>query len=388
MNLQRVVALVKKEIKKMVREPAALFMTLLFPVVATLAFGAFFGKIGGSQETTYLIGVINMDSGEPPQQWSHYLLGNLTETEILEIQHYESNETAQSDLVQGKIQAILLIPENFSQSCNSFWGAPTDPSRWANITIPLYLDSGSMFATQAIPSIISQVLTATVYGTQPISAPMPIQIGSPSLVEARSLTAFDYMAPGLFAYAAIFFTLIVAQSFTLERENGLLRRINVTPTTPAEFMSGQVLSHMLVALLQVALVFGTAFLVGYRPVVGVAGLAFAFIIVSLFSLCCVGFGLITATVSKSSGTATGISFLFILPQMLLGTFVPTGMSTVAKIAARLVPSHYLTDALTSLFLRGAPISSPTILIDTVVVAISSVTVLLTGIFLFGKYGKA
>ena len=43
--------------------------------------------------------------------------------------------------------------------------------------------------------------------------------------------------------------------------------------------------------------------------------------------------------------------------MLLGTF-PMDASMVTKTAVKFVMSSYVTDALTSLLLRGAPISSP------------------------------
>ena len=388
MNFQRVFSLVKKDLKKMIREPATLFLIILFPVVLTLAFGASFGAIGGSQSTTYQIGVVNMDSAGPYEQWARDFTGNLSDTEILKIQDYSSNETAQAELIQGNIQAILLIPSDFGQSCDSFWNAPTDPNLWVNTTLQLYLDSGSMFATQAIPPIIEQVLVATVDEIQPISVPRPIQIGSPSLVQASRLTAFDYMAPGIFAYASIFLTMTVAQSFTTDRENGLLKRINTTPTAPSEFMTSQAISNMFAALIQVALVFAMAYLVGYRPSADPASYALAFVIMSIFALCNVGFGLITATLAKSPGAATGIAFVFIMPQMFLGTFVGFALSPSAQAAGKFVPSYYVTDALTSLFLRGAPVSSLTILMDLSVVSICSVIALLSGILLFGKYGKA
>lgn len=388
MNFQRVFSLVKKDLKRMIREPATLFLIILFPVVLTLVFGVSFGAIGGTQSTTYQIGVVNMDSAVLDQQWSQHLIGNLTGTEILKIQDYSDNETAQTDLLQGKIQAVLLIPENFGQSCISFWNAPTNSSLWVNTTVQLYLDSGSMFATQAIPPIIQQVLTATVYGEQPISVPRPIQIGRPSLIQVSKLTAFDYMAPGIFAYAAIFLTMTVAESFTTDREKGLLRRINTTPTTPSEFMTSQAISNMFAALIQVALVFAMAYLVGYRPNVNSASFVLAFVIMLIFALCNVGFGLITATIAKSPGAATGIAFIFIMPQMFLGTFVGFALSPSAQAAGKFVPSYYVTDALTSLFLRGAPVSSPMILLDLAVVTVCSVAALLIGILLFRKYGKA
>ena len=388
MNFQRVISLVKKDLKKMTREPATLFLIMLFPIILTLAFGASFGEIGGAQSTTYQIGVVNMDLTGPYQHWSLQFIGNLTNVEILNIQSYSTNETAQTDLIQGNIQAVLLVPQNFGQSCNSFWEAPKDPSLWKNTTVQLYLDSGSLFATQAISPIIQQVLTATVYGEQPASIPRPIQIGTPSFIQASKVSMFDFMAPGIFAYASIFFTMTVAQSFTTDRENGLLRRINVTPTTPTEFMTSQAISNMIAALIQVALVFAMAYLVGYRPNGDLASFALAFVIMSIFSLCNVGFGLIAATLAKSPGAATGISFIFIMPQMFLGTFVGFALSPSAQAAGKFVPSYYVTDALTSLFLRGAPISSPTILLDLAVVSICSAIALLSGIVLFRKYGKA
>lgn len=388
MKLQRISAFIKKDLKHIVREPATLFMIILFPVILTLAFGFSFGAIGGPQQTTFQIGLVNLNSEGLYPQYAQSFMANLTKTEILNVQEYANNQTAQFDLVQGKIQAVLLIPENFGESCSSFLNAPTDPSLWVNTTVQLYLDSGSMFATQAIPPIIQQVLAATVYGDSQASAPRPIQIGNPSLVEVSQLTTFDYMAPGLFAYAAIFLTMTVAQSFTTDREHGLLRRINVTPTTAAEFMTSQALSNMIIAIVQMATIFLMAYAVGYRPDVGISSYAFAFLIALIFSLCNVGFGLITATVAKSSGVATGLSFVFIIPQMFLGTFVGFALSSAAQTAGRFVPSYYVTDALTSLLLRKAPITSPTVLFDLAMVSAFSVAALALGILLFRKHGKA
>lgn len=385
MKSQRVFALAEKNLKVIIREPAALFMLILFPVVATLAFGLSFGTTDSGQPT-YQVGLINLDSSGF-QQWPQYFIGNLSETTIVNIQNYSISNTAQDDLSQGRIQAVLIIPEDFGLSCNSFWNSPTDPNQWVNTTVLLYLDSGSLFATQAIPTIIQQTLARTVYGVQPNSTSGPIQIGSPSMVDVSKLTTFDYFAPGFFAFFAIFLIMTVAESFTVEREKGLLRRIRTTPTTSSEFIASQAFSNMIVAMIQVAIVLVVAFLVGYRPLGDATSFISAFIILSIFSLCCVGFGLITATLAKSPGAATGIAFIFIMPQMFLGTFVTIGLSAIAREAGKFLPSYYVTDALTSLFLRGAPVTSPSILLDISVVTIYSTVVLILGIMLHGKYGK-
>lgn len=388
MNFQRVSALVKKDLKRLVREPSALFMIILFPIMLTLVFGLAFGGIGGNQTTTYQIGLVNNSPPDQNPNWTQNFIGNLTSTEILNVQAYVDNATAQNDLVQGRISAIIIVPEDFSNSCNSFWSAPADPSLWTNTTLQMYVDAGSMFATQAITPIIQQVLATSVYGQQAKSVSTPIQISNPSLIQSSKTTAFEFMMPGIFAFASIFLTMIVAQSFTLDRDSGLLKRINVTPTTASEFMSSQAISNMIAAFMQAVVVFAMAFAVGYRPKAGIDAIALAFVLVLVFSLCNVGLGLITATLAKSPGAATGIAFIFIMPQMFLGTFVGASLSSSAQTVSKFVPSYYVTDALTSLFLRGAPLGSPTVLLDVAVTIACSAIILMLGIVLFKKYGKA
>ena len=388
MNFQRVSALVRKDLKRLVREPSALFMIILFPIMLTLVFGLAFGGIGGNQTATYQVALVNNDLSNQSPTWTQYFIGNLSNAEILKVQPYVNNATAQDDLIQGKISAVIIIPHDFSDSCESFRNAPTNPNRWTNATLQLYVDAGSMFATQAIAPMIQQALVATIYGQQSKSTSTPLQISSPSLVQASKTTAFEFMMPGIFAFSSIFLTMIVAQSFTLDRDSGLLKRINVTPTTATEFMSSQAISNMIEALIQCGVVFGMAFAIGYRPKGDISTLALAFALVLVFSLCNVGFGLITATLAKSPGAATGIAFLFIMPQMFLGTFVGASMSSSAQSVGRFVPSYYVTDALTSLFLRGASPGSSTVLLDIAVTIGCSIAVLMTGIALFRKYGKA
>jgi ABC-type Na+ efflux pump permease subunit len=385
MNIQRVLALTKKEMKKTIREPAVLFMIFLFPIVFVFAFGASFGGFGGSQTSTYQIGVVNLDASAN-QQWSHVFTNDLSNLTMLKISYYSDNKSAQSDLSQGKIQAIVLIPTSFSESITSYNSAPYQPSQWVNVTVPLYLDKGSLVATQAIPPIFQQVFGDMLNQNQQALV-SPIQLQNASLVEAKESSALDFIAPGMFTFASIFLIMMVAQSFTQDRENGMMKRIRISPTTPTEFMASQVISYMSIALIQAALVFAMTYVMGFKPDVGVPAYAFAFILVLVFSVSNVGFGLITATIAKSSSAATGIAFIFVLPQLFLGTFVGASLSGGAQIAGKFIPSHYVTDALTSLFLRGASLGSVTVLLDLAVVAVSCVAILAVGIVLYAKYYK-
>ncbi|MFX0101808.1 MAG: ABC transporter permease, partial [Candidatus Hodarchaeota archaeon] len=106
------------------------------------------------------------------------------------------------------------------------------------------------------------------------------------------------MAPGLFAYAGIFLTMTVAQSITNDKEKGLLKRLAITPMTSSEFMLGHASSNMIFALMQTGMIFLVSALVGFQPGVGFGSYLMVLLIVLMFALCNVGFGLITASISK------------------------------------------------------------------------------------------
>jgi len=195
---------------------------------------------------------------------------------------------------------------------------------------------------------------------------------------------FNVMVPGLFAYACIFIIMTVSQSFADLREQGVLRRLNTTPMSSADFMMANVLSNMILSMIQVAIVYAIALLVGFNSNSDILGILFAFLLMALFSLSSVGLGLITASISKSGGTATGISFIFILPQMFFGTFLP--ITSTTRLIAVFLPSYYATDALTSIF-SGANLLSANILIDFAFIAIFSIVIVILGILIFKKYGN-
>jgi ABC-2 type transport system permease protein len=380
MKIQRILALTKKELKRTIREPAVLFMIFLFPIVFVVAFGASFGGFGGASTVTYQIGVVNYDTGTHSQTF----LNDLTATKIVNLSVYADNATAQADLSQGKMQALILIPEGFSGSVNSYNTAPADAAKWKNTTVQLYLDKGSLVATQAVPPIIQQTVSAMLNQQ---SLQSPIQLSTASLVEVKQASALDFIAPGMFTFASIFLIMMVAQSFTGDRENGMMKRIRISPITPAEFMGSLVLSYLAIALIQAGLLFGITYAMGFRPAVDTAAYLFTFTIVLVFSVSNIGFGLITATIAKSSSAATGLSFLFVLPQMFLGTFVASSLAGAAQTASLIAPSHYVTDALTSLFLRGATIANASVLIDFAVVCASCIGILAVGIVLYAKRFK-
>ncbi len=379
MNAKRIIALSKKDLKSVFRNPATLFLVIIFPLILTLAFGFAFGALGTGMESTYDVAVINNDA--TGYTWASNFTSNLDANAVINVVPYSDSASAQRDLTEGKIDAVVVIPANFGISCQSFIDHPSNSTAWTNTSLVLSLDSGSMIITQILPPVLYTVLLDTlVPGAS--GASLPVTLGSPSLVSADKRSQFDYMAPGLYAFAGIFLIMTVAESFVVEKEKGLLKRINVTPATPADVMGSQTLSNLVLAAMQTVVIFVISTAVGFRPGVGLDAYLMVFGMSMVFSLCTVGCGLITATLAKNSGMATGLSFMFIIPMMFMGTFVP-----VPPEVGKFVPSYYFTDALTSLFLRGAPVTSSTVLLDMAVLVVISAGLFLAGTLLYRKFGN-
>jgi ABC-type multidrug transport system permease subunit len=74
-----------------------------------------------------------------------------------------------------------------------------------------------------------------------------------------------------------------------------------------------------------------------------------------------------------------------MPQMFLGTFMPLGGAT--EMISKFIPSKYVTEAITTLFLRGAPMSTPAIWIDLAIVSIIGFLLVAVGVILFERYGS-
>ena len=153
--------------------------------------------------------------------------------------------------------------------------------------------------------------------------------------------------------------------------------------TSTEFIGSQIISNMVIAIVQVVVVLVLAYLLGFRPVSGFEGMLLALPVTAIFALSSVGLGLITATVSKNPEMGVGLSFLFILHQMFFGTFMPLSSST--QEIAKFVPSHYFFDALKLIF-EGNWINT-NLLFDLLIMSVVSILIVIMGIVVFEKYGN-
>ena len=367
-----------KELIRVIREPANLFMVLIFPLILTMAFGFAFGAFGSNIEVQYKVGMIDNDVTD----WSRWFRGNVTNMQALSIFNYEDEDAAYNDLKTGKLSAFIIIPEGFGACIENFRKDPQSISG-NEVVLELALDKGSMIVEGIIPPFIQRSLTSTIFGEKALSPPSPVSIGTPIFVDPIKLTQFDFMMPGVFSFAAIFLTMIIAQVLTEERNMGILSRISTTPTTSEEIYVSLICSNLIIGTIQVLMILGASYLLGFRPQTELFGYSLVIISVLLVVIANVGFGLIIAAIAKTSSSATGLAFIFILPQMFLGSFIPVSSESVSK----LVPTFYATEIIKNLFLRGAETTSTSVQLSILILVFYALVVGGIGVFIFNKFGK-
>jgi len=179
------------------------------------------------------------------------------------------------------------------------------------------------------------------------------------------MSHFEFLVPGTMGFAVIYMIMMVSMALCAYREAGLLK-----------------IAFMIIAVFQAMIVLLLSVILGFRPQGGLPGLALVVVFLGLLAITAVGLGLITATVAKSSGAASGLSMIFVVPMMVFGTFLAV-FNDMTRTIARFTPNYYSTDSLILIF-NGASLSDPVIWQNLLILAIISLVAVIAGIQLFKR----
>jgi ABC-2 type transport system permease protein len=196
------------------------------------------------------------------------------------------------------------------------------------------------------------------------------------------MSHFEYLVPGTMGYAVIYMGMMVALALCEYRQAGLLKRLESTPTSPYEYLGSLIIANMFIGMCQGLIVLLVSVILGFEAQVGLLGLVLVSAFLGLLAITAVGLGLLTATIAKSSGAASGLSMIYIVPMMVFGSFLAV-FDEMTRNIARFTPNYYVTDAL-SLILNGASLSDQIIWQDLLILSIISLVVVVAGIQIFKK----
>lgn len=166
----------------------------------------------------------------------------------------------------------------------------------------------------------------------------------------------SYLMPGLLTISVMTGSLFgVAFRMIVARENGVLRRLRVTPVTALAIVAAYGLVALILLIATFALQLGTAKAIWRIPIAGpMASLAIV-ALAGFFAF--VPLGLFVGSAARDMRTAPPIANLIFFPMMFLsGSAVPYAiLPPWLQTAGRFLPATYLVEALQGVIVRSDPL---------------------------------
>ncbi|HET9693904.1 MAG TPA: ABC transporter permease [Steroidobacteraceae bacterium] len=151
--------------------------------------------------------------------------------------------------------------------------------------------------------------------------------------------------------------IFTAVAIVRERERGNLELLITTPVRSWELMAGKLLPYVIIGLVQTTLILTVGVRVFDVPING--SLVDLYLAAALFIAATLTLGLVISTLVKSQMQAFQLSFLTLLPSILLSGFVFPfdGMPKLAQWIAQVLPLTHFVEMIRGILLRGAPLGA-------------------------------
>ena len=322
--------------KSFVRDRAALFWTVAFPLIFVVIFGLIF--TGSPTPTSY--GFADLDGSEASA-------GVKAAFDAVEgVSLVEGTEEALlAQMRQGEVDAVIVIPAGYGESVAA-GGAPA--------TLTVYTDPSQSQADGRTRQLVGFVVGAV---NQAASGEPPAVVPSFETIQTNDFNYLSYLIPSILAMSLMQGGVFAAIPLVADREKLILKRLGATPLRRWQLVGSNILVRLLVALIQTVIIVGVGTLLFGLETTG-RWLAVGFFIV-LGSLTFIALGYVIASFTKTEEAANGVTQVVQLPMLFLsGIFFPIAtMGEFLQTIARLMPLTYLADALRQVMVDGIPFAT-------------------------------
>ena len=338
MSLRGLGGIIYKEFIQVLRDPATLFITIFIPVLQLTIFGYAIDTEVRDVRTA----ILDQDRSAASRDFIARFEATGLYFVVAEV---ASPDELNAEIVAGRAKVGLHIPSGYERRINS--------RETAQIQV-LIDGSNNTIAGQTLSTVqsLGLAISAEVIGLSPEGG-LPLDI-RPRLLFNPSLKSSNFFVPGLIGILLFLITmLLTAFAIVREREVGTLEQLMVTPVSKLALMLGKVLPYLGLGMLQMLIVLFAAQVIFGVRITGnlylLIGLALIFVFSSL------GLGLIISTVAKSQLQAMLMSFMIMLPSVLISGFIfpRESMPRIIYYISAVLPVTYFVEILRGVILRGA-----------------------------------
>ncbi len=333
--MQALLALTVANIKSYVRDRAALFWTLAFPLIFIFLFGFIFQESGQSRLT---LGWVDEDGSAAATKLHEAFVGQ-EGTEIVAA----PKDDALSQMREGNVDGVILVPAGYGEAIAAAGGGAGGPA-----PVIVYTDPSRANLVAAVYQSVQAVFGAVNLGDRP-----PLVVPQPETLQTENLNFISYFVPSILGLSVMQVGIFAAIPLVADREKLILKRLAATPLRRWQLVGSNVLMRLLIALTQAVIIIGVGVLAFGVQITGSLLLTAFFI--ALGAMAFLALGYVIASFAKTEDSANGMTSVVQFPMMFLsGTFFPLDeMPAFLQTIARIIPLTYLSDALRQVMVGGA-----------------------------------
>lgn len=270
--MNRIAAIIEREMRKYFRSPALMIVSLIFPLVQLVVLGnAFGGKIRDTR-----LGVVDEDGGPQAVKIHEAFDSVRANMRTFEPVYYTNERQATEDVRNGKINGVVIIPAQYSRRVYE-----KEQPR-----IALVVDNTDSFISGTLEDALNQITTDL---NNPTVEPRILQQTALQIVELYPYIEYmKYLLPGSITLA-IFMSVMIGGGMLYidDKARGVHEGYLVTPITKAQLvlglnaasaikaiMTGTIITFIGCLLSGVGSVFDFRTIIGLLLMVGLTSVAF------------------------------------------------------------------------------------------------------------------
>ena len=344
MSPRRVQRLIVKEFIQLRRDPLALRLMLVAPVLQLVLLG-----YAATLDIRHVPTVIcDLDRSARSREMTRAVLES---GYFQEVGRTDRQDRVAPWLDRGRAVVALVFPADY--------GRRLDAGQTAQLQVVVD-GTNSTEATTAIGHLSGIVLNESIGIAMARLGPSGLASRPGPPVDARmrvwyneSLVSSNFMIPGVIGLILLVTTLLLtAVAVTREKEIGTIEQILVTPILPHEFLLGKMVPYSLLGLLNAGVVLAMGRYWFGVPMRGSLPLLYA--LMAVFLLSTLGAGLFAATVSSTRQQAMLTCMAFVTPNMLLSGFIfpIENMPRPIQWLTYFMPMRYFLALIRGILLKG------------------------------------
>ena len=245
MSLQRISAIIERDMRKYLRSPALMMSSMIFPLMQLIVLGyAFGGKIKGIK-----IAVVDEDHTAESRNVKQRFDAIVAGPQTMKVESYSSVSDAVIDLRAGFVRAVVYIPADFSRRVD----------QGNRPRIAFIEDNTDNFVTAEVLGRMQSLVQDINQGLNPFQPGQRLTVPAPRLAPLVDLNVVElypyieyikYLLSGSIAMS-IFIVAMIGGGITFidDKSRGLHEGYLVTPITKSELILGLIFSGAIKGLM-------------------------------------------------------------------------------------------------------------------------------------------